>query len=220
LKNAFEKAIKDVTKAKAQKSESNFKFKDIKEAIDYVHEDFCSISELSEIYGLETSNPSHSENVSDHTLSVLENVVNHEYYKSLDETDQNILQLAAYLHDIGKGPKSKWDTNFAKGIQQPYPDHPADAIEMLQRILIEDIKDVSSYEVRMLFLLVAYHDLIGEIFEKDRNREQLIAILKTEKEFEMLNAISYADVSAISEHWAAMYSLKIRNFRVEILEKI
>ncbi|MEM5667924.1 HD domain-containing protein [Bacillus cereus] len=80
------------------------------------------------MFELETDNKVHSDNVSDHTIKVVNNLEDNEYYRNLSENDKKLVKLSAYLHDIGKGPKSKWKD----GIQVAYPDHPADSIPMLK----------------------------------------------------------------------------------------
>jgi UTP:GlnB (protein PII) uridylyltransferase len=139
-----------------------------------------------------------------------------DYYNEAKEKDKNILKLSAYLHDIGKGPKSKWKD----GKQPAYPDHPADAPEMLERILVEDFKEISEYEIKKICILVTYHDLIGEIIGKGRSMQQLIDIIENEKTLEMLATLNFADVSAINRLWRAEYRNKIEDLKTEVLEKI
>jgi len=193
------------------------RFQNIEDAITKIKNDFCIIEELEGIYQLETINEVHSENVSDHTLKVVNNLeVSNEYYSNLSENDKQIVKFSAYLHDIGKGPKSKWED----GKQQAYADHPADAIPMLERILSEDFESLSKYEIRKICLLVVYHDLIGDIIGKGRSKKELFNLIKDENELNMLIALSLADVLAIDPSWYMNIFLKIPNLKREILREL
>lgn len=217
LKATFVATIKNVNeKRKKLNNQGEFIFKDVKHALSEIDADFCVIKELEGIYELETINDVHSNNVSDHTKEVVGKVLESKYYELSNNTDKNILKLAAYLHDIGKGPKSKWKD----GKQPAYPDHPADAAEMLERILVEDFEILSKYKTRMICLLVIYHDLIGEVIGKDRNFEQIVDVVKTEKEFDMLSCLNLADVSAIRFDWEIQYKAKVNEIRNNFLSRL
>lgn len=216
LKHRFIEAVKTIIEERSEEDENDFLFENIKDALNMIGSDFCVIKEMDDIYELETENEVHNENVSDHTKKVVENLKKNAYYKNLSETDKNIAELSAYLHDIGKGPKSKWKN----GKQQAYPDHPADAIPMLERILIEDFEELSEDEIRKICLLVAYHDLIGDILERGRSKKELIDLDIEEQEFNMLIAISLADISAINALWKLMIGSKLTDFIEEIKREI
>ncbi|GAB5525414.1 MAG: hypothetical protein Roseis2KO_32860 [Roseivirga sp.] len=217
LKLLYEKAIETI-KEKRNKADKKkrYAFKDVGDMIEQIDSDFCCVKELEGIFELETTNPEHSENVSDHTISVLQNVLQAKCYESLEEDDKNILRLSAYLHDIGKGPKSKWKD----GKQPRYPDHPADAPPMIARILSEDVEEISDYEIKMICLLVTYHDLIGEIIGKGRDIKQLYEIVKTEKEFDMLSCLNLADVKAIKPFWANEYQGAIEGIKTDFMGQL
>ena len=191
-----------------------FLFEDIADCLIKLADDFTLIVELEGIHNLETDNVVHAETVSDHTLLVINALKDQIYYQNLDQIDQNILQLSAYLHDIGKGPKSRWKN----GIQKAYPDHPADAPEMLLRILTEDFKNLSNHEIRKICLLVTYHDLIGEIFGHGRNKQQLFDIIEDESDFDMLSALNLADVTVLNFMWTMGYNSKIKALRTEVIK--
>jgi hypothetical protein len=125
LKNKFEETVASVIE-KRQKStaDAKYPFSNISDLLDTIDGEFSSIPELEGIFELETENDVHSENVSDHTLKVVEALLKSDCYQGFVKTDQNILKLSAYLHDIGKGPKSKWRS----GKQPAFADHPVDAL--------------------------------------------------------------------------------------------
>lgn len=215
LKKSFDEAIKKINDNRKVKRK-NYSFKNIKDILLNIEKDFSAILELEGIFELETRNDVHSENVSDHTKKVVENLIEGDQFNNFDEVDQDILRLSAFLHDIGKGPKSKWKD----GVQNAYPDHPADAAPMLIRILTEEIENLKPYEIRMLCLLVIYHDLIGEIIGKGRDIQQLFDVVKDEEEFSMLSALNYADVKAINSLWAMEYRNSCKRIKKEFKEQL
>jgi HD superfamily phosphodiesterase len=158
----------------------------------------------------------HSENVSDHTKKVVTNLIQNGYFSALSNEDKDIAKLSAYLHDIGKGPKSKWND----GKQKAYADHPADAIPMLERILVEEFEELSEYEIRKICMLVVYHDLIGDIIGNNRSQKELIDLIEDENELNMLIAISLADVSAINFVWTISLNSELPNLIHEAKEAL
>lgn len=212
------KMYKEVTKEIINKRENNMikdgAFENIEDAILKIKENFCVIDELEGIYNLETSNKEHNKNVSNHTLQVVDNLEENEYYNELNKKDKAIVKLAAYLHDIGKGPKSKWKD----GIQPTYDDHPADSMLMIMRILTEEFNTISEYEIQKICFLVFYHDLIGDIINKGRSKEELLNLEVDENELNMLIALTIADVSAINSWWTYKLESALPQFKEEILE--
>ena len=100
----------------------------------------------------------------------------------------------------------------------PYLDHPADAIPMLKRILVEDIENLSDEEIRQICMLVVYHDIIGDCLKKDREKQQVIEVIKNEDDLDMLFAISCADVKAIYDPWGLELIEGKKSFKEEIMK--
>lgn len=99
-----------------------------------------------------------------------------------------------------------------------YPDHPADAIPMLERILSEEIKDLTDDEIRILCLAVIYHDIIGDCMAKGRDKKQIVKVIENEDDLEMLFAITIADTSAINAAWGLQVENSKSDFKSEILK--
>lgn len=216
LKNNFEETVENIIESRKKKEEGKSPFSNISDLLNAIDANFEVIPELEGIFELETVNDVHSENVSDHTLNVVNNLIESNCYKEFEKKDQKILKLAAYLHDIGKGPKSKWKN----GKQPAFADHPVDALPMLERILVEEIEKISDSKIRIICLLVAYHDLIGEIIGKGRDIQQLFDIINTEKELKLLVCLNRADVTAINIMWSWNYNSKVGNIVDKAIEKL
>jgi ssDNA thymidine ADP-ribosyltransferase, DarT len=193
LKSEAQKAIKRITSASIQKTT----FPNIESALASIAVDFNCIKELSEIVGLIIDNPIHHEDVATHTISVVKILVDDLLYKKLSIHYQQLVTLAAYLHDIGKGPKSRW----LDGVQTVDSDHPRRSLKMLERILMEDIGNLSYDDVRRIVTLVTYDDLVGEIVGKGRHKQQLFDIIEDEMDVFMLFLINRADTLAICQEW-------------------
>ena len=192
---------------------SDYRFQTITDLLTAIHTDFCVLPELEGIHGLETSNPQHHMTVSDHTLDVVDKIKQTDYYQQADEHQRELMELATYLHDIGKGPKSKW----RDGIQPVYPDHPADAIPMLVRIFSDEVAELSDEDMRIIGLLVVYHDIIGEHMAKGRKIELFKPLIKNESDYDMLAALTEADIKSIDIMWWWEYSASKRRLRNEFL---
>lgn len=186
----------------------------IRDLLDALRGDFGCIHETAEIDGLETDNKEHLEDVGAHTRRVVSNLHASAEFKALSEGDQRITELAAYLHDIGKGPKNRWTRNGGK--QQTDPDHPVESVKMLRRILTDEIREIKPRTVRVLSMLVCYHDLLGDIAGKGRHMTQLDPIIKSERDLEMLIALSLADVQALRWDWHAELVAKLPEIRAHV----
>lgn len=207
LKSRFDDAVENIVK-EIEVRNAKYTFCSISHFLECVENDFCCLMELKGIFELETDNTIHNDSVSDHTLKVVKKLNKIKYFFELTEKDKDLVKISAYLHDIGKGPKSKWEN----GIQRVYPDHPSDAIPMLERILVNEFNSLSKYAVKTICLLVVYHDLIGDILTNGRNEEELLLLKLSIKEIKMLCAISIADIASIREDWEQEIWKKIPDF--------
>jgi HD domain len=53
----------------------------------------------------------HPEDLGTHTRRVATNLLALPEFQALGTTDKLLTELAAYFHDMGKGPKSRWGAN-------------------------------------------------------------------------------------------------------------
>ena len=173
------------------------------------------LPELKAVVGLLQDYPPHNDMVDEHTRKVVSEMKNTTYYRAASEDLRRVLELAAYLHDIGKGPKSQWKDDKMTGA---YPDHPADAIPMLKRILTDEIKQLGEDEIRRVCMMVVYHDIIGECMDKDRDKQQIAELIENDDDLNMLFAISMADVKAVNGFWGRKISSRQKSFCEEIMK--
>ena len=197
IQQTYEQMLENVKEAKINNKYPNPTYSTLRDLLQAIQKDFCTIKELQGIWELKTSNPVHHETVSEHTLRVVSTIKQTRYFKKADEHKKELLELAAYLHDIGKGPHSKWKDE----IQENFPDHPFDAIPMLERIFSQEVEVVEDEDMRIIGLLVAYHDIIGESATGERNIEALRPVMKNEDDFDMLACLSEADIRSIDVNW-------------------
>ncbi len=164
-----------------------------------LHVSLNCLPETAELTGLETDNRAHFEDVGAHTLRVVNEAMHSPEYARLSDHDRMLVEIAAFLHDVGKGPKNRWAPFHGK--QQLDPDHPIKALPMLRRILVEDIEQIQYEDAVLICKLVAYHDIIGGILFSGRKLEELLGLFETTREFEMLMCLGRADSVAINPAW-------------------
>ena len=100
--------INKIVSSHSTSAPKNARFKDVGELVESIDKDFSVLPELEGIEGLESSSDYHAQTVSEHTKAVVENIRKSPEYAECPEKSKNAICLAAYLHDIGKGPKNKW----------------------------------------------------------------------------------------------------------------
>lgn len=161
--------------------------------------DFSCLPHTAELVGLQSENGIHHSTVDVHTLEVVENLRALPEFESIPPEYQNRVELAAYLHDIGKGPKSRWADNG--GLQKVDPDHAARAMPMVVEILTRHVKKVKQRNAELILKLVCYHDLVGEVLGKGRDEQQIVEVAANELELNMLFALGKADATSLVEWW-------------------
>ncbi len=207
-KELLELCCNTIDEINSIKKRPNARSKDVSDLLRNIDSDFSFIPEMHEIKELESENEIHSETVGNHTLSVVRNLECDDLsdlYNSLTVDHKIILKLSAYFHDIGKGPKSRWPN----GKQRPDEDHPADSLRMLKRILSEEVSCISEQSIALLCILVAYHDILGEIYAKPENfnrSENELINLKDKfglgrEIMTMLYILTASDIKSLNEDW-------------------
>lgn len=193
------------------------RYRSLEEAVQAIRLDFNAISELKEINDLRADYGPHRDTVGAHSRRVAHLVRNSEEFLSLDHEGQLLLELAAYLHDIGKGPKSRWNNGFMDSADN---NHASKSLPMLKRILTEDIGGLSNDLIRRLVMLVTYDDLLGDIAARGRDQAQLREVIHSAVDLMMLVALSKADIGSISQKWLDDVSAKIDNIRDEAVSDL
>lgn len=170
------------------------------------------------LVGLKTENPMHSDDVGTHTCKVVSEIINTSEYEIMNDNDQLLIEIAAYFHDIGKSSQTR--LGFNPVVQKVDPNHPLNALSMVQRILTEDVGFITARDARIICKLVCYHDLMGDIVGKGRKIDELERIVKNEIELNMLIAIAKADMKSITPSWVTKNENKIEDIRERIMAKL
>lgn len=161
--------------------------------------DFGCLPHTAELVGLKSANGVHKHTVDVHTKDVVEQLLALPEYEALGARQKKLVEIAAYLHDIGKGPRSRWDHNG--GMQKVDPNHPVGAMPMMAEILTKQVGTIKLSSARALMKLVCYHDLVGDVLGKGRDEKQIIDVVDDKDELDMLFALGKADATSLSEHW-------------------
>lgn len=199
---------------KERQNIEKFKNKNLDELLSKLKNNFCYLIETKGILKLETENDYHSSTVSDHTLEVISNLHKNEAFYNLDSHIKNILLLSAYLHDIGKGPHDKWPNK----IQPLYPDHPYDSLNQCQRVLIEEVEELTEDDIRILTLLIGYHDILGDLSKDCRNTIELKNVITQISDLELLYILSQADVLSLNINWYKNLCGKFEEIKNKVLK--
>lgn len=214
LKRYFDEAVSYIVSFQRQEQP---KFQSLGHALIAIRANFAAIKELEGIDGLGANYGPHREDVGAHSRRVASLVVNSPEYRQLDATHREALEMAAYLHDIGKGPKTDWPNNFMNKADE---EHPRKSLPMLKRILTEDVPVLPADLVRKIVMLVTYDDLLGEIVAKGRNKSQLFDIVTSPEDINMLVALSKADIGSLNNIWLMQVSGGLDNLRNEALQNL
>lgn len=183
----------------AGEHEETARFKTLTTLLEGLRADFGCLPHTAELVGLKSANAVHKETVDVHTKEVVERLLSLPEYAALDEKGKRLVEIAGYLHDIGKGPRSRWDANG--GLQKVDPNHPVGAMPMMAEILTQHVGTVSGASARTLMKLVCYHDLIGDVLGKGREERQIRDVIDDKEELDMLFALGKADATVLVEHW-------------------
>lgn len=216
IKFYFDSTWNDIYKNRGGRKK--YRFDSIAELLFTLNKNVGCLPETAEIIELKTDNNTHREDVGDHTLKVVSKLREINEFNKLSLGDRYLVEVAAYLHDIGKGPKKRW--RFNDGVQKVDPDHPVNGLLMLKRILTEEVAPLPKRSVGLICKLVCYHDLVGDIVAKGRREEELKEIVCDENELNMLIAISKADMKSIEPSWLTKNETKIEILRRNILRSL
>jgi len=175
------------------------KFKNLKELREGLRANFDCLPETAELVGLKSANGVHKRTVDVHTKEVVEKLLSLPEFAALEEKPQCLVEIAGYLHDIGKGPRARWDKNG--GLQKVDPNHPVCAMPMMVEILTKHVGTVDKASARKLMKLVCYHDLVGDVLGKERDEQQIVDVIDSKEELDMLFALGKADATVLVEHW-------------------
>lgn len=193
----FEDAVQEILASGTPPQ--NARFPTLQAMLNGLRENFGSLPHTAELVGLKSANGMHKHTVDRHTQDVVAKLRALPGFQTLDPKRQDLVELAAYLHDIGKGPKSRW-AKFG-GTQQVDNNHPVGAMPMMVEILTHHVASAKPKTVRRLLKLICYHDLVGDIIGRDRDERQLVDVAENRLDLDMLILIGHADASSLQERW-------------------
>lgn len=196
IANRYKEACEQIEQTGQQ---SNGAFETPKKLLEALREDFGCIPQTAELVGLRSANGVHKNTVDVHTLEVVQNLRSLPEFAGLPPEYQDRVEVAAYLHDIGKGPKARWAENG--GLQKVDPDHAVRAMPMMVEIFTEHVRKVKLENAQLILKLVCYHDLVGEVLGKGRDEQQIVDAAETKLELDMLFALGKADARSLVEWW-------------------
>jgi len=194
LRKQSRELVAEITGLRAAESMEIPICNDIDEALAQISAEFCTFQALEAVEGLETANEIHRETVGAHTRTVVQRLKKLDLFDSFEEREKKVLELGAYLHDTGKSESPR----NPQGQQRADLDHPAKAMPWLKQVLAYDIKVLADEDIRQIVMLVVYHDLIGDVVDKGRDRDQILEVVQSPTDFDMISALSLADVSSLS----------------------
>lgn len=190
----------------------NVRFSSLRAMLLAVRANFDVIKELADINGLGADYGPHHDDVGTHSRRVAALVVGQPEYQLLSEDNKVIVELAAYLHDIGKGPKTRWENST---MNQADNDHARKSLPMLERIFLEDVAKIDRDSLRKLVTLIVYDDIFGDVVARGRNKQQLFDIITSADDVLMLAALGKSDMSAIDPGWLWLHNQAIENLKGE-----
>jgi hypothetical protein len=213
LKQGYQQLLEQINQNR-QANNQVYKYEDIPALVKAIEQDIRVIPELNGVYQMPTSKSPLTDTVDIHLQKVAANIQNTDFYRKADEELKNVMKLAAYLHDIGKGPLQKWNGY----VQYIYVDHTYDAIPMLHRIFTQDIRTVSEDSIRRVCLAVVYHNIAGDCILKGRDRREMADVINDENDIDMLIAMNLADVQATNTTWYQQMTYCKRSLKKDVMD--
>ncbi len=201
----YEHTISAIKKTiEARKVSYTYNFDNIQDLLMGLKLDQDCIPELAAANCLLMRYGYHNSTVGNHSKRVFDNLEDIKEYGYLCERDKILVKIAAFLHDIGKGPYSRWNNGT---MHEADPNHSLKSLPMLNRILTEEVKSLTDDDIYKIFICVTYDDLVGEIIGKDRNKKQLFNLVKSKEILDLLFTIGKADLKDVNASWLSYESI-------------
>lgn len=192
------------------------KFRGLYPLRDALRADLKCLPETSAIIGLRTGSEQHSEDLGTHTRTVVKILRELPEYQEMRRVDQLLVELAAFFHDVGKGARSR--SSRASDPQSTDPNYALRSLQMLARILCEEVGIYKERSARVLCKLVCYHNLIDDILWNGRRVQELQENFTDKRELNMLVAFSKAHCLATDPLLDAWYESQLETLMRELHE--
>lgn len=171
------------------------RFSGIAALLQALRADFGCVAPTAELIGLQPERSANGLTVAQHTITVVQTLAAMDDFAHLNSHARDLVELGAFLHDIGNGPKARWRWN--KSMQRADPDHAVRALPTLAELFTTQVERVDETDLKLLLKLVCYHDLVGDILGRGRDEQQLTDVVDNVDELAMLFALGRADVLAL-----------------------
>lgn len=212
----YKKTLEQHEKNKADPN-YKFRFKNLSEIYTTVFEKPNVLQEVAEAYCLKMTYGHHNSTVENHSYRVHNNLVEMAEFNNLSKDDQLIAKLSSLLHDIGKGPASRWNNSE---MTRPDWNHSARSLPMLLRIFSSEVEDITEDEIGKLFMCVTYDDLVGDIVGKERDKQQLFNLADSLDLVNLLFAVGKADMKDVHEPWLEQHEDALDALYEEAIQRV
>lgn len=182
----------------ARKNQIFFNFSDIDDLLRNLECNPNCLPELKATNHLLMRYGYHNSTVSAHSKRVFDNLEEIKEYAYLSQRNRTLVKISAFLHDIGKGPSSRWLNNI---MGEADPNHSLKSLPMLKRILSQEVEWLTEEDIYKIFICVTYDDLVGEIIGKSRNKKQLFDLIKSKEILDLLFTLGKADLKDVNSLW-------------------
>jgi len=195
----YENTIKSIEKTiSARKNKIFFNFSDIDDLLRNLECNPNCLPELKATNHLLMRYGYHNSTVGAHSKRVFNNLKEIKEYAYLSQRDRTLVKISAFLHDIGKGPSSRWLNNV---MMEADLNHSLKSLPMLKRILSQEIEWLTEEDIYKIFICVTYDDLVGEIIGKGRHKKQLFDLIKSKEILDLLFTLGKADLKDVNSLW-------------------
>lgn len=172
------------------------------------------IKDFPEFFKVFTHNHMYKEGLANHTLAVYQKLIQNPEFKKLSQREQNILQVTALLHDLGKAEKlggshplvnhsNKYVKEFSRLIEKlnktdKSPYHPLLSAEIVREPLKK--AGLPKEDRRLILKLIQNHHFTEYISKSNESQkkfvEDMYSLKFDEKEIKLLQILTDADIAS------------------------
>ncbi len=181
-----------------------------------LRQDFGCLFETKALSYVQLTHANKSEHAVAHTQVVVSELVQLPGFHKLSPGDQVIVEVAAFLHEIGYGTTSGEASPYTRG----GPSAAIRALIMLRRILTEEIADLKPRSARLIPKLICYYDLVEGVLNKQRTLDELVLAAASVETLDMLVLLGTADMKAWGTMWSNSHISAINDLRARAAARL